>query len=188
MILPEGFEVREVDWFPEGTNLLFSAVADGVLSLWKIPILGGESRKLREKVWRAAVSPDGSLIAFLDATFSPPAASHGSNGESPRKIVEAGAQDSFVELAWSPDGERLAYGKWHSGPKGSPFTIESIHLESGRANVALSNPRLFQEWRGFLPFSWTPDGRLIYALQELPPNEESSNLWALPIDLDSGET
>ncbi len=58
VILPEGFEVREVDWFPEGTNLLFSAVADGGLSLWKIPILGGEPRKLREKVWRAAVSPD----------------------------------------------------------------------------------------------------------------------------------
>ena len=189
VILPEGFEVREVDWFPEGTNLLFSAVADGALSLWKIPILGGEPRKLRENVWRAAVSPDGSLIAFLDAAFPPRAVQvMGPNGENPRKIVEAGAEDSFVELAWSPDGERLAYGKWHSGPEGLAFTIESIHLESGRTNVALSDKRLFQVWRGILPFSWTPDGRLIYALHELPPNHESSNLWALPIDLDSGET
>ncbi len=112
----------------------------------------------------------------------------GPNGENPRKIVEAGAEDSFVELAWSPDGERLAYGKWHSGPEGEAFSIESIHLESGRTNVALSDPRLWQDWRGILPFSWTPDGRLIYARQELPPNDQSSNLWALPIDLDSGET
>ena len=112
----------------------------------------------------------------------------GPNGENPRKIVEAGAEDSFVELAWSPDGERLAYSKWHSGPEGEAFSIESIHLESGRTNVALSDPRLWQDWRGILPFSWTPDGRLIYARQELPPNDQSSNLWALPIDLDSGET
>ncbi len=186
--LPEGFQIVEVDWFPDGTNLLFNANVDGVVSLWKIPILGGNPRKLREGPWRAAVSPDGTRIAFLEAVF-PVRKIYvmGPNGESPASVVEGGEGDSFWELAWSADGERLLFGRWHSGPGARGHTIESINWKDRASVVVVSDVRLFQSWRGALPFCWTPDGRLIYALREMPPNEASSNLWAVEIDAASGE-
>ena len=40
----------------------------------------------------------------------------------------------------------------------------------------------FSTWRGALPFYWAPDDRLIYAMREVVPTEDSSNLWAVDID------
>jgi len=48
--------------------------------------------------------------------------------------------------------------------------------------------RLFQWWRGVLPFAWLPDGRFVFARRELPPNEFSSNLWEVDIDVETATT
>jgi hypothetical protein len=54
-------------------------------------------------------------------------------------------------------------------------------LEQGTKTVALSNPHL-EPW-GFL---WLPDGRLVYAMDEQPPSQHSSNFWAAHMDLSTG--
>jgi Tol biopolymer transport system component len=60
--------------------------------------------------------------------------------------------------------------------------IESRDIEGRqKPTVILSNPEL----RGF---HWLPDGRLIYSMAELPPNQSDFNLWTVKVDPDKGET
>jgi len=179
---PEGFEIARVNWFPDGTNLLLSAVVDNATGLWKMPILGGDPRKLAQGADLAVVSPDGD-VAFLSARLGG-AEIHvmGPNGEGSRVLVTGDEYDSFWELAWSPNSSRLLVGVMRRAPDGRTDAIESVAIESGERTVVVTGTRLFQSWRGVLPFVLTPDGRLVYVLRELPPNDGSSNLWSVALD------
>jgi hypothetical protein len=58
--------------------------------------------------------------------------------------------------------------------------------QGGEATLFYSGPRLFQNWRGILPFAWLSDGRFVFALSEPSPNSADSNLWILEIDPATG--
>ena len=58
-------------------------------------------------------------------------------------------------------------------------------MESGARKKVLADPRFFQNWRGFLPFFWTADDRLVFAWREPAPNQETANLWQIAIDRDT---
>ena len=51
-------------WFPESTRLLTNLVQSGKGSIWKLSIIGGRPRMLRDQGWAWSVSRDGSTIAF----------------------------------------------------------------------------------------------------------------------------
>jgi len=54
-------------WFPDSAHLLLLAeeVGNDIPSVWTVSILGGNPQILIENAISAAVSPDGSAIAFL---------------------------------------------------------------------------------------------------------------------------
>ena len=193
--LPNGFRALETNWYPDGTHLLVTAITESndLPGLWALSILGGTPRKLADGVSNASVSPDGSRIAFLKSGGIHEVAHReiwlmGANGEEPRLFVAAGEGDAFQRMAWSPDSRLLAYSNWHTGPEGWEYAIESRSLEGNETTVLVSDLRLFQAWTGVLPFVWGPDGRLIYGRREQPPNQQSSNLWAIKTDVQAGET
>ena len=175
--MPGGFALGEVDWYPDGTSLLFTAITEDKQALWRISVLGGEPRLVADGARRASVSPDGSRIAYLLRAPSSAVYVAGPNGEAPKQLVAA---TSVWELAWSPDAAWLLYGNF-------PFdvertTIEAIRVDGSGHKIVLSGAALFQNWMGALPFYWAPDDRLIYAMREAVPTEDSSNLWAVDID------
>ncbi len=188
LALPDGFQIREIDWFPDGAQLLLSATVSDVTSLWKLAIVGGQPRKIRNRAFRAAVSPDGTQIAYLSTTF-PTSEIYlmGAEGEDASKLVDAGDNSLVWELAWSSNSKWLAYGRSLTAPDGRGVHIEIIDVSDKTSKLIIENDRLFQNWRGSLPFYWTPDDRLIYALRDLPPNGARSNLWQIAIDSESGE-
>ena len=94
---PDGFELSEVDWYPDGTSLLFTAITEDQHALWRISVLGGEPRLLVDRAWRASVSPDGFRIAYRTPSSAVYVA--GPNGEDPEKLVTT----SSWQHAWSPD-------------------------------------------------------------------------------------
>src|SRR5215472_1634568 len=154
----------------------------------------------------ASVSPDGSRIAFIRSASGvsgicrPNLDCHyslgreiwtmSSDGSDPQKIVDANEQGRFGPVAWSPHGRRIAYARFQSGRNNSQFFIETRALHATKAEVLVSDSRLnVQEalrlvWQPMV--SWTPDGRLIFALREPSPNQIDSNVWALRIDEKTG--
>ena len=179
--LPQDLIINAVDWFPDGTTLLL----EDDTGLWKTSIFGGTPRRLARSAYRATVSSSGS-IAYLSSKESPSRQIFvtGPDGENPHAVVDSADGESFWELAWSPDGQWLLFGTWKMEASGVR-SIQGMRIETGQRKVVVEDARLAQNWRGVLPFLWTPDGRLVYARREQSPNELSSNLWSISIDADA---
>ncbi len=94
------------------------------------------------------------------------------NGADQLKLM-ASPEGGFALPDWSPNGRWIAYVKFKPGASNYDAWIELFDLEDGTKRVILSDPHL-DPW-GFM---WLPDGRVIYAMDELPPSQNSSNFWA----------
>jgi Tol biopolymer transport system component len=147
--------------------------------IWAISILGAPPRKLREDAGRAAVSVDGGHIAFIATRSESEIWVMGANGEQPRRLLQGASGDRFLQVQWSPDGQRIAYMKSHTEGDKPTIHVETVPVAGGLSTTLLSDP-------GVRSFCWTADGRLIYSLQEAPPNDNDTNLWELRVQA-SGE-
>ena len=189
--VPERFRTWGVRWFPDGTNLLQTAFNEGtdVPSLYSLSILGGTPRKLVDGATKAVVAPDGSAIAFLGADSSSERALHeiwlmGPNGVQVRRFLVADQGESYWQLDFSPDSQRLAFGSCDTGPDGSRLLqIQAIGLGDAESTILVSDDRLFQNWTGVLPFVWGNEGQLVYARREQATNQQMSNLWSVQTDI-----
>ncbi len=173
-----------LSWFPDGSKVLITAAAQPAEppSLWAVSILGGAARKLREGAAAGSFSPDGSQIAFLGDYDSGPAKGiwlSTADGNDQRRIMAAQPGEVFNEVAWAPDGQRLAYSKVLAGT-GYVSAIESVSLKGGPPTRILSSPKL----QGFC---WLPDGRIVYSLRQYVQLGADSNLWEVRTVTQTGE-
>jgi Tol biopolymer transport system component/DNA-binding winged helix-turn-helix (wHTH) protein len=184
LALPGGFKAKPVSWFPDGSHILATSVEGPAQEpgLWRLSGLGGSPRKLSDDARDAAVSPDGSQIVFLrGAINSQELWLMGAGGEQPRKLSgETG--DLFRSPVWSPDGKHMAFlrGVHRPGTYGVQPQIEILDLASNQRFVVLAQPRLGPA------LAWIGD-RLVYVLNETPPNQNDSNIWSMKIDLGTGK-
>ena len=181
--LPDEIRTRlwDVRWFPDNEKLLLVAESDSDgRVLWLTSIFGGTPRKLRTKSRTAAVSPQGSAIAFV-INHGHEIWTAGPNGEDPTKVL-ANENEHYVALAWSPSGKRLAYKK--AAREGSVASIETAPVDGGPPSLVLSDPRLVTEQGP--PLLWLADGRMIYTMDEA--SSESENVWEITVDPDNGKT
>ena len=139
------------------------------MAIWALSPVGGTLRKLRDDVFGAVPSPDGSRIAFIDRGE---VWSMGTGGEDARELFAPEKGWSLERIAWSSDGQRLAYMKVRHGYE--EVLIESRDLRGGQAIIITSDPRLRN-------FCWAPNGDILYArLENL--KEASANVWELAVD------
>jgi Tol biopolymer transport system component len=131
------------------------------------------------------VSPDAQHIAYLESLPSKVIRIIDADGSNPRSLAQVERDDSFWEIAWSPKGRWLLAGRWGGAISSYDTVLEAIDVASGKVRPVMSDPRFFQNWRAFLSLAWLPDGRLVFARRETPPNVMSSNLWQVELD---GET
>jgi eukaryotic-like serine/threonine-protein kinase len=196
LTLPSGLAVASVfsgapetlgsplSWFPDGSKVLITGTAAGETpSLWAVSILGGATRKLRDGAAAASVSPDGSQIAFLgdyDAGSARGIWVSTADGDDPRRLITAQGGEHFNQVAWSPNGQRLAYSKGLAGTGIYMSAIESVNLKGGPPIRILSSPKL----QGFC---WLPDGRIVYSLRQSVMTGADSNLWEVRTINQTGE-
>jgi serine/threonine protein kinase len=173
-------EIREVplpapyqsdDWFPDGNHLLLASFTNGG-GLWKMSTWDFSLRKLWSGTApNAAVSPDGSHIAFVKDYHE--VWLMGADGEEPHKILASDAGVNLYGIAWSPTSQRLAYTRY-LGIANPDMTIETCDLAGGARSVVLSDAHL-AVGDGMSGIAWLPDGRIIYSIYS---GDTESNLWA----------
>ncbi len=181
-------------WFPDSTKFVAAGVEPGVpVSAWVISVLGGPPRKLHDDADPWTISPDGRLITFGtgDAFIR-----HreiwvmGPQGEEARKLVSGSENDGFFWATWSPDGQRIAYFRFHRTPEKLECTIESRDLKGSEPTVLLSDPRLCNG-NGLDSSWWSPVGRFIYTMPEpmlkQRLNLPDENLWEIMVDAKTGQ-
>jgi Tol biopolymer transport system component len=128
---------------------------------------------------QGAVSPDGKQIAFTRGDYDRQELwLMDADGDHARRLIDAQGGD-YGSVIWSRDGRRVVYLRYVFKPTmdRSEVSIEACDPASGQTEVILRNPRL---WNALV---WTLDDRVIYSLQEPPPDRSDSNLWAQKIDL-----
>jgi dipeptidyl aminopeptidase/acylaminoacyl peptidase len=152
-------------------------------------VLGGEPRRLAQEGWRASVSPDGAHIAFVKGSEK------GENeiwlmqadGERPQKV--RAADGSYIGTpAWSPDSQHIAFvrSSYTPGVWESPVEIDVLDLTSRNIKILLSKKDFGADLSAMgglgAGIAWTKDDRLIFSLEEPPPNQSDSNAWWIHID------
>jgi eukaryotic-like serine/threonine-protein kinase len=180
--LPEVFrgDLGGFSWFPDEERLLLTVQPKDKTEGWALyaySILGGGLRKIRANVSDAEIAPDGSSIAFtqhrkelwtMDAT-----------GENAHKIFTS---DGNIDLfQWSPTGKRLVYAISHANGLG--MTVATVARDGSNPRPAFDDPTLNYQHGDMI---WTPDGRLIFVKQGSNISLANDNLWAIPLDPDSG--
>ncbi|MEK6405524.1 MAG: hypothetical protein AABN34_01030 [Acidobacteriota bacterium] len=82
----------------------------GKLSLWKVPIDGGDPVQINERLAvKPVISPDGKWVAFQTSgdqpTSGPKLAIIPFDGSQPAKLLDV----KFIQYRWSADGKAILY-------------------------------------------------------------------------------
>jgi Tol biopolymer transport system component len=178
--LPEELQTHlsEVTWFPDGEKLILTADSDAEgRMIWVTSVFGGAPSK-RRSGWFPAVSPQGTLIAFVSGN------GHeiwvmGADGENPHRIL-SGENDLYRFLAWSPTSQLLACIAEAENP--AQWSIETVSLAGGPPSVVISDA---QPKNSLL---WARDGRMIFVRREGSWSNSGANLWEVTIDPETGKT
>ena len=171
--VPQHSEAKIQEWAvggenaisPDGKTIVFAGAKDGLpgIQLWRIPVAGGEPKQLtfsqsktvenRFPCW----SSDGKWIAYIRGErigvtskvaqvniYRIPA-----EGGEPIPLTNASDRISFGNIAWSPDGNSLAY---FSGEDGTTIKVKSLATGASRIVGKTERP-------GWNSLSWSPDGK-----------------------------
>jgi TolB protein len=163
---------RGGSWSPDGGNIVYWDVRDGVASLMVVPTTGEATpRLLRPRVGNPVPewSPDGQWITFLDVTDA------GWSIVSPDgKTVRSYGEPDTVQMTFSSDSKRL-YGIRVEADRCILYSLDIATKEMKTIGeiskdftpVSYSNPGI--------RLSLSPDGKSIL----FPAMRRSSGLWML---------
>jgi len=183
-------------WFPDSTRFLahdhpaLQGADDWNIQgggIWTVSVLGEAPRKLRDNAGAYSVSPDGSLIAFgTNAGARGPREIWlmGPDGEQARKLYEADEDGAVLNLTWSPDGQRVIYGRTDK----SGDTIVSRDLKGGPPTTLFPSSEFpSSEMAKVHDSTWLPDGRAIYSADEPGAILPTCNFWIIRFDFRTGK-
>lgn len=154
-----------------------SAITATVTSVYRIPVLGGASRKVLDDVMGAiAISPDGGRIAFNrvyqeSGEFAILVANADGSGE---RIIGSHAGKLWLqgEPAWSPDGTHIAtgLGKWEGGYH---YALVTLRVADGKETTVSD-----YTWTRLPAVRWLPDGSTL-VVNASDQGSWSGQLWQI---------
>ena len=147
---------------PDGSTILFTrGTGAQARALFRVPLLGGEARRIVEDATDGSWSPDGNRIVFLRmqpaspgkvaATYVMVAASDGTS----QRVLTHVAGSALASPHWSPDGRQISLTGTAVG-SGS-FSLRLVNVDTGAMETAVA-PTAGRPWAA----RWTPSGRLLY--------------------------
>ncbi len=153
---------------PDGTMVLFARDEAATSSLFRVPVLGGEPRKIVHDAGDGDWSPDGSEIVFLrqgmrgtTATTSIGVAKVDGGGE---RVLATLDEATTASPRWSPDGTRIAVSAGMFGLSESKGKFVFLVRADGSDSHRLYPPVAGGDVSGV---SWIDGGReIVYAQGE----------------------
>ena len=171
--LPWRHVMQTFGWFPDGSHVLLQLGKPD--STWKISIVDHSSRKISEaNIWHAAISPDGSKIAFIKGKEI---WIMGPNGEEPHRILTL-TGEGIQWLAWSPTGSRIAFYKLDRSSNASLVTCD----QNGTDSVVLVTLKV-GPYNGIMSLLWLADWRMVYSTVF---QVGDTDLWTIKVDPNTG--
>ena len=148
--------VSRVAWTPDGRELVFNSSHQGLSTLWKLSLSGGEPEPLSiaaNDTFQPTISLHGHRLAFQRFAVNSniwKAPLSASDHTPPMRIIVSSREDS--EPAFSPDAKRIAFGSSRSG------TTE-IYVSGADASSPVQLTSLKNGATGSP--AWSPDGTQI---------------------------
>jgi Tol biopolymer transport system component len=146
----------------------------------KIPVSGNRGNHVLN--YRLSLSPNGKVLAFTskeeEGTNKPQEISIYTipvDGGIAKRLTDPGTR----EPAFSPDGKKIAYVKWYRSKKGGWVKDIWVIPASGGTPVLFSD----LPGRGRSPV-WSPDGKMIAFNREPGEDNESNEIWIVPVSED----
>ena len=139
---------------PDGKWVLYTPVSSGgKLSLWKVPIDGGDPFQVNERVSvKPVISPDGKWIAFQTSGDQPASGPKLGiipfDGGQTMKLLDV----KFIQYRWSPDGKAILYLDSNEGV----WNIWSQAVDGGppKQLTKFTSDQMFS-------FDWSRDGKML---------------------------
>lgn len=150
---------------------VFGQFDDG--DVWVLDLASGAEKKLVEKAFNPAYSPDGERIA-VDASWVGPRRiwTLDREGHNPQQITTDTSEEvAHVAPAWSPDGRKIVFQNLAR----TKFDIRVVNLESKQMNW-ITNDFLTN-----IRPAWSPSGKFIYFSSY---RSGGINVWRARVDTD----
>jgi serine/threonine protein kinase len=128
---------------PDGSVLLFTRTENGATAIYRIPVVGGEPRKLIDNAFDADWSPDGKEIAFIRNRGERNARTATlcitpTTGGAAREIVTSTVEE-LISPRWSPHGTSIVVTRSPRGTGSGSLLV--IDLVSGDKQIlSRANP------------------------------------------------
>jgi eukaryotic-like serine/threonine-protein kinase len=152
---------------PDGSTVMFTRLNGARPSLFRVPLLGGEPRRVGDNAMDAAWSPDGGRIVYVQ--FEPAAPGKvaaasvvvaASDGSAPRVLARLETA-GIVAPRWSADGKKIAMTITAVGA--ASFTLRVVDVDSGAMETVVESSMTSRPWVA----QWTPAGELLYTTGEV---------------------
>ncbi len=177
-----GLKALAISFSPDGDYVYYVQGDRGnnVNTLYRVPTLGGESKKIVEDVDSAiSFSPDGKKLTFVRHLANEGADSLYTvnvDGTDEKLIFNTTQTEYgfFNYPVWSPDGEKILIGVGtNAGGKTDSVTLAEVSLKDSKLNL-LPNGK----WTNISDFYWRKDGSGLLALGNEKENDPAQ-VWSI---------
>ena len=163
---------------PDGDSVYYVTIEKGIGTLYQIPTLGGEIKKIIVDVdSKVTFAPDGKRLAFI--RHNPTEGGDtlviaDSDGQNPQNFLLTKELncDQFVGVDWTPDGESILVGMVkHKSELNQKLLLTRVALSDKQTMVVGE-----KGWLGVRGFEWLRDGSGIVLVGKANAGE-NSQVW-----------
>lgn len=166
---------------PDGSQIAFCSCSDQDGGIFIMGTTGESVRRLTDKGFNPAWSPDGREIVYASEAVLNPRSRNSVSSLSIHHIGDGASRLLFkgdaVQPRWSPDGRRIVFWSVDQVGNREIQTISARPGDSPSLTNVTTDPAI--DWNPV----WSADGRSIYFLSD---RDGSMNIWHVAVDPESG--
>jgi Tol biopolymer transport system component len=168
IVAPADVGYQGLIFSPDGSYVYYSIKKGGLATLYQVPVLGGQSRKLIEDAGPVTFSPDGSRLGFIRGDGRTLMIAN-ADGTGVQTLAMRTGGETWRAPTWSPDGRVIASGVF--SPTDNNCRLVEVAVKDGTEKPITGPP-----WLQVTGMTWLPDGSGL-ALSGGDPETKLSQIW-----------